>query len=162
LVVWCKQLAGAEPDEPGPITRFIRNRQRPDGGFAEIDAMRHGGTNPTAAAVALLGGLDAPEDAADSARAAAKFIAGMQTGEGGLRANARIPVADLLSTFTGLVALAALDSSAAVDSAAARKFVLSLEQPAGGFRAGAWDQEADVEYTFYGLGSLAMLSGAEP
>jgi geranylgeranyl transferase type-2 subunit beta len=82
----------------------------------------------------------------------------MQTAEGGLRANARIPVADLLSTFTGLVALAALDSPAAVDRAAARRFVLALQQPAGGFHAGAWDQVADVEYTFYGLGAMALLS----
>jgi len=156
LVVWCKQLAGAEPDEPGPITRLIRSRQRPDGGFVEIDAMRHSGTNPTAAATALLAGLDGLDEAVSTA--AVRFLTGMQTAEGGLRANSRIPVADLLSTFTGLVALAVLDSPAAIDRAAARRFVLSLQQPAGGFHAGAWDQVADVEYTFYGLGAMALLT----
>jgi geranylgeranyl transferase type-2 subunit beta len=155
LVVWCKQLAGAEPDEPGPITRLVRSRQRPDGGFVEIDAVRRSGTNPTAAATALLGSLDALDDTVSTA--AAEFLAAMQSGEGGLRANSQIPAADLLSTFTGLWALAGLDASAAIDRAAVRRFVHSLEQPGGGFRAGAWDQQADVEYTLYGLGAMAVL-----
>jgi geranylgeranyl transferase type-2 subunit beta len=158
LVFLCKQLVGAPADEPAPIVRLIRSRQRPDGGFSEIDGIRQSGTNPTAAAVALLHSLDALDD---SVRAAAvKFLARMQTAAGGLRANTRIPLADLLSTFTGLFTLADLGALAAVDQAAARRFVLSLEQPAGGFRAGAWDQEADVEYTFYGLGALALLGGS--
>ena len=155
LVAWCKQLAGAEPDEPEPLIRLIRSRQRPDGGFVEIDAMRQSGTNPTAAAAALLGALGGRDEAVSTA--AVKFLAGMQIAEGGLRANARIPAADLLSTFTGLWTLADLGAAAAIDQAAARRFVRSLEQPGGGFRAGAWDQEADVEYTFYGLGATALL-----
>ena len=89
---------------------------------------------------------------------AAAFLAAMQNVEGGLRANARIPAADLLSTFTGLVALADLDALSAVDPARAQRYVESLDQPGGGFRGGLWDDAADVEYTFYGLGSLALLA----
>ena len=85
----------------------------------------------------------------------------MQNAEGGLRANTRIPVADLLSTFTALVSLADLDALSAVDLAAARHYAEILEQPAGGFRGGAWDDAADVEYTFYGLGTLALLTSLD-
>lgn len=156
LVVLCKQLVGAEPDDREPIARLIRSRQRPDGGFVEVDALGDGGTNPTAAAVELLlalGSLDEPARAA-----AVGFLAAMQTGEGGLRANTRIPVADLLSTFTGLFALADLAALSTIRGEAARRYTLSLEQPSGGFCAGAWETTADVEYTFYGLGTLALLN----
>ena len=116
--------------------------------------MRDGGTNPTAAAVGLLRMLDALDESTRTA--AVQFLAGMQTDEGGLRANTKIPVADLLSTFTGLVALADLDALSAIDTGAVMRFAKSLEQPDGGFRGGIWDDTADVEYTFYGLGTLAL------
>jgi geranylgeranyl transferase type-2 subunit beta len=92
---------------------------------------------------------------------AVRFLAGMQNAEGGLRANARIPAADLLSTFTGLATLADLDALAAVDLARARQYVETLELAEGGFRGGVWDDAVDVEYTFYGLGSLAVLAGLD-
>jgi geranylgeranyl transferase type-2 subunit beta len=156
LVVLGMQLVGAAVDDADRIVGLIRARQRDDGGFVEVDALHASGVNPTAAAVELLrqlGGLE-PSIAA----AAVRFLAGMQTAEGGLRANTRIPVADLLSTFTGLATLLALDAAAGVDTAAAAAFVRSLQQPGGGFRAGDWDEVADVEYTFYGLGALALTS----
>jgi geranylgeranyl transferase type-2 subunit beta len=156
LVAACKQMIGAPLEGAKQMAEFVRSRQRPDGGFVEIAPMRHSGTNPTAAAVGLLqilGRLDEP-----TRGAATEFLAGMQTKEGGLRANTRIPVADLLSTFTGLVALAGIDAASAIDTAAVRRFVTSLERPHGGFRAGAFELAVDVEYTFYGLGSLALLA----
>ena len=154
LVVLCKQLVGVPLDGADRIAELIRSRQRDDGGFVEIDPMRHGGTNPTAAAVGLLRLLGALDE---STRAAAQeFLVNTQTAEGGLRANARIPVADLLSTFTGLVALSDLDALQTVDTSAALRFARSLQRPEGGFRAGAWDDAVDVEYTFYGLGTLAL------
>jgi geranylgeranyl transferase type-2 subunit beta len=87
------------------------------------------------------------------------FLAGMQTAEGGLRANDRAPVADLLSTFTGLWTLEQLKGLERVDRAAARRFVEQLDRPSGGFHAGLWDDATDVEYTFYGLGTMALLTG---
>jgi geranylgeranyl transferase type-2 subunit beta len=188
LAVLSGQLAGLPPEEPAAILRFLRSRQREDGGFVELDGVRSSGTNPTAAAVevlSMLAAVDRPTGAA-----AAAFLRGMQTAEGGLRANARIATADLLSTFTGLVALEDLEEKGdcpllperpatnlrsvpvsarkgtvpffpggAIDTAAAGRFVRGLEQPDGGFRAAAWDTTADVEYTFYGLGCLALLAG---
>ncbi len=82
----------------------------------------------------------------------------MQSPEGGLRANGRAPLADLLSTFTGTWTLAQLNALDHLDKQAVLRFAQSLELPTGGFRAGLWDNRADVEYTFYGLGALAILS----
>jgi geranylgeranyl transferase type-2 subunit beta len=82
----------------------------------------------------------------------------MPSPEGGLRANARAPLADLLSTFTGCWTLHQLGALDRIDTRAALAFVRSLELPTGGFRGGLWDERTDVEYTFYGLGTLALLT----
>src|SRR6185436_5415219 len=86
------------------------------------------------------------------------FLAEMQMDEGGLRANTRIPIADLLSTFTGLLTLEDLGGAAEIDLAAVRRFTEGLEVEGGGFRGAEWDTAHDVEYAFYGLGTLALLS----
>jgi len=82
----------------------------------------------------------------------------MQNTEGGLLANSRIPVADLLSTFTGCLTLADLDHIDVLQVAAALSYARSLAHPDGGFLAGVWDEERDVEYSFYGVGTLALLN----
>lgn len=156
LAAMAHELTGVEAADRQGAVQMVLSRQRGDGGFAELAPLRQSGTNPTAAAVGLLamhGALEGPVRAC-----AAAMLASMQTPEGGLRANTRVPVADLLSTFTGLAALAGLDALSAIDASAARRFVESLELRAGGFRGAAWDAAADVEYTFYGLGTLALLT----
>jgi geranylgeranyl transferase type-2 subunit beta len=75
-----------------------------------------------------------------------------------LRANTRIPLADLLSTFTGLLTLIDLDGASEIDVEACGRYAQALEQPEGGFRGGLWDEASDVEYTFYGLGTLALVN----
>ncbi len=157
LVTLARELVGLEHDEPGRTAEAILARQRDDGGFVELGPLNQSGTSPTSAAVGLLRMLD-HLDGAPASRAAG-FLAGMQTPEGGLRANTKIPVADLLSTFTGLVALADLDGVARIDLAAAGRYAESMGLPSGGFRGGVWDSAADVEYTFYGLGTLALAAG---
>jgi geranylgeranyl transferase type-2 subunit beta len=86
------------------------------------------------------------------------FLAEMQNDEGGLRANTRIPIADLLSTFTGMLTLIDLGGLDEIDVDAARRYVKSLERDDGGFQGAVWDPARDVEYTFYGLAALALLS----
>lgn len=157
LVVVAQQLLGGRPVEGPKLIEFVRSRRREDGGFVEIGPMRKSGTNPTAAAAALLNILDAFDD--DSRRGVIDFLSEMQTDEGGLKANTRIPLADLLSTFTGLLTLADLNALDQVDCDLARDYVASLEETSGGFRGGAWDEAADVEYSFYGLGALSLLAG---
>jgi len=86
-----------------------------------------------------------------------EFLVEMQNEEGGLRANTRIPIADLLSTFTGYLTLLDLEAADQIDIVAARRYANSLEIPSGGYRGAAWDEGVDVEYTFYGLGCAALL-----
>jgi geranylgeranyl transferase type-2 subunit beta len=155
LVTLCYELLNQPVPDAEALVRFIHTRQRDDGGFVEIGAMKRSGTNPTAAAVGVLqiaGQLvDAEKDRI------ATFLADTKSLEGGLRANLAAPAADLLSTFTGCWTLHELERLGRVDKVAALKYVKSLERPDGGFHGGAWDGGFDVEYTFYGLGALALL-----
>ena len=153
LATLAHQLVGRDVPDAERLVAFILDRQRDDGGFVEIAPMRRSGTNPTAAAAAMLRIFGRqrrvhPDDLRD-------FFADVRT-EGGLAANTRVPLADGLSTFTGL--LTDVDWSLGVLApGAVRGFVAEqLERPEGGFRAAGWDDTPDVEYTFYGLGCLAL------
>jgi geranylgeranyl transferase type-2 subunit beta len=156
LVGLCYQLLGRTLPEPDRVVSFIHSRRREDGGFVEIAPMRRSGTNPTAAAIGVLQLLDRLTD--DVRASVTDFLAEMPSDEGGFRANSRIPLADLLSTFTGVWTLAQLNALQRVDTTAALAYAESLALPTGGFRAGLWDDRTDVEYTFYGLGILALLA----
>ncbi|MBP3960566.1 terpene cyclase/mutase family protein [Gemmata sp. G18] len=155
LVTLCLQLLGRSNPEADRLAAFVKSRRRDDGGYVEISAMKRSGTNPTAAGVGLLqilGELD------DTARAGtANFLAALPSPfEGGLRANDRIPAADLLSTFTGGWTLDQLGFANKLDWEAVQRYAEECERPIGGFRGGLWDEYTDVEYTFYGLGTLAL------
>ncbi|MEX2114572.1 MAG: prenyltransferase/squalene oxidase repeat-containing protein [Pirellulales bacterium] len=156
LVVLCQQLIKQPTPDPQKLVEFVRARRREDGGFVEMNVMKRSGTNPTAAAVGLLSIFDALDEAtrADTG----EFLAEMQTDEGGLRANTRIPIADLLSTFTGMLTLADLGQADQIDRAAARRYVDQMQLSSGGYRGAEWDPAHDVEYTFYGLGATALLA----
>jgi len=154
LVVICQQLIDVPLVDSEALKRFVLSRQRDDGGFVEMAPMKRSGTNPTAAAVALLGILDADHNS--TREKAAGFLNSMQTPEGGFRANSRIAVADLLSTFTGLLTLTDLGATETIDFPAARGYAESLACEGGGFHGGIWDDGNDVEYTFYGLGISAI------
>jgi len=155
LVALCLQLLDLPIPQPESLTAFVKSRRRPDGGYVEISAMKRSGTNPTAAGVGLLQILSALDDEAGTSVAA--FLAALPSPlEGGLRANDRIPAADLLSTFTGSWTLDQIGEAGRLDWDAIRGYAESCESPTGGFRGGLWDNGVDVEYTFYGLGTLAL------
>jgi len=152
LVALCHELIERPLPEPERVCAFLQSRQREDGGYVEIGPMKRSGTNPTAAAVATLSmlGSSPGEDVAT-------FLLSMASPEGGLRANGRIPAADLLSTFTGLWTLRELGAASRLELGALRRYVEQLAAPTGGFRAGVWDECVDVEYTFYGVGTLGLV-----
>src|SRR5436189_9689 len=88
-------LQGLTPDLCD-LVQFVRSRRRADGGYVEIAPMKRSGANPTAAAVGILQIAGALEDHARLA--VVDFLAELPSSfEGGLRANDRIPAADLLS-----------------------------------------------------------------
>lgn len=155
LVLLCLELIDRPVPEPQRIVAFLKTHAAPEGGFLEIRAQKRAGTNPTAAAIAslrMLGALDEHTrlDTID-------FLAELVTDEGGLRANTRIPIADLLSTFTGVLTLQDLGGLSEINLPGVEKYVRSLEREEGGFHGAAWDDAHDVEYTFYGLGCLGLL-----
>ena len=143
-------------DHKGIVDFIMSQRDAELGGFREIRVSKRAGTNPTAAAIGVLRMLDALDD--DIRHSTADFLADMQDDDGGLLANSRIPLADVLSTFTGMLTLADLDRMDAINTSDALHFVHSVQQAEGGFLGAAWDEACDVEYTFYGLGCLALLS----
>jgi geranylgeranyl transferase type-2 subunit beta len=156
LVVLCRQLIDRPLPDPERVVQFIHSQRSDDGGFRDIRAAKRGGTNPTAAAIGVLQVLDALDT--DLAAGTITFLGAMQNEEGGLRANTRIPIADLLSTCTGLLTLADLDGLNQLDIPAAQRYVQQREVDQGGFHGAAWDREVDVEYTFYGLAASALLA----
>lgn len=157
LVSLCYQLLNKDMPNRDGVLAFVTGRRRDDGGYVELAPMRRSGTNPTAAAIGILQVLNGALSA-DDAEPTIRFLSQMPSLEGGLRANDRIPLADLLSTFTGCWTLAQLGALQRIDTDEALKYAQSLENPAGGFTGGAWDETVDVEYTFYGLGAVALLS----
>ncbi len=163
LVGLTYQLLGQPMPHTEEVCRFVQSRQREDGGYVELAPMRRSGTNPTAAAVGVLQMLDGSDNFFSSWSRNAQedvvgFLAAMPSPEGGLRANGRAPLADLLSTFTGLWTLQQLGALQRIDTVAVLRYAQALELATGGFRGGLWDDGTDVEYTFYGLGVLALLT----
>jgi geranylgeranyl transferase type-2 subunit beta len=155
LVALCYELIGKNAPQASRLVQFIFDRQRDDGGFVEIAPMKKSGTNPTAAAAAILNMLGALDDELRDDVAA--FLREVRSEEGGFQANTRIPFADGLSTFTGLLTAQDLNLAGLVDPPRVEAFIRSLELPGGGFKGASWDQAADVEYTFYALGTLGLL-----
>jgi geranylgeranyl transferase type-2 subunit beta len=160
LVGLCYQLLGRPLPHAAEIVRFVESRRRDDGGYVEVAAMRRSGTNPTAAAVGLLQLVEDEVYALTPAECdrVGGFLAEMSSPDGGLRANGRAPLADLLSTFTATWTLEQFGQLYRIDREQVREFARSLEQRDGGFFGGLWDEASDVEYTFYGLGVLGLLS----
>jgi geranylgeranyl transferase type-2 subunit beta len=157
LVLLARELLDRPAPCPDKLVRFVRSRRRNDGGFVEIAPMRRSGTNPTADAVGILQITDSLDD--EVKVAVSDFLARLPSPfEGGLRANDRIPAADLLSTFTGTWTLAQLGALERLNVQALREYAESCAAPEGGFRGGLWDEGVDVEYTFYGIGTLGLLA----
>ena len=152
LVALTYELLGRKIPRRNAMVQFLYDRQRDDGGFVEIAPMKRSGTNPTAAAVALLNQLNGMEDDIT------EDVTDVVSAEGGFQANTRIPFADGLSTFTGLLTAQDLRRRDLISPDKILNWVgTSLELPSGGFRGASWDQQADVEYSFYGLGILGLL-----
>ncbi|TWU01534.1 prenyltransferase/squalene oxidase repeat-containing protein [Neorhodopirellula pilleata] len=160
LSVLCFELMDVPVPEPDRIAEFLESQRHDEGGYLEIRVAKRAGVNPTAAAIGTLktlGYLDVA-DQTDTI----EFLLEMQSDEGGLTANTRIPFADLLSSFTGLTTLVDLEAADQISLARLRSYVQSMQSPSGGFVGFALDQTADVEYTFYGLAGLAMIATIPP
>jgi geranylgeranyl transferase type-2 subunit beta len=151
----CFQLLGVDMPAIVDAIHAIDALNRPDGGYAELADQPASQTSGTAAAVAFLVMHDAlpPERTAHTAR----FLAEMQSADGGLKPHAAVAAGDLLSTFTGLLTLSSLGGFHEIDAASVARFLQRTAHPGGGFLACDGDDMPDVEYTYYGVGTLALL-----
>lgn len=156
LAALCYELMGRELPNSDQLLEFVRSRQRSDGGFVEMESMKRSGTNPTAAAIALLKIFDALTS--DICDRTASFLEEVRSDDGGIQANTRIPFSDMLSTFTGYLTSLDIGHPELLPERRLRRFLQDLEIPTGGFLAAGWDRAPDVEYTFYALGTLGLLS----
>lgn len=154
LVLLCLQLIDQPIVEPEGIKRFLLGQKQQDGGFLEIRVGKRAGVNPTAAAIGALSVLGSLDETL--AQETGEFLADMQVDGGGFQANSRIPLPDVLSTFTACVTLLDLNRLHWVDLGAAQKYILSMSRAGGGFAGFELDPAKDIEYTFYGLGALAL------
>ena len=150
------QLLGREIPRRNQLIEFIKHQQCKDGGFAETDPQKHGSTQATAAAVTMLKQLGELEPV--TRVGVHGFLLQTRAHEGGFQANIRIPFADALSTFVGLLTMHELKlydvlKPDHVDTLLAQW----LELPDGGFRPNSWEERADIEQTYYGLGCLGMI-----
>jgi geranylgeranyl transferase type-2 subunit beta len=148
------ELLGESERSRSISAKPILERQRLDGGYVELAPLRYSGTNPTAAAVGLLTLLDVP---LPEKQTTVEFLCRCQRSTGGFQAHAKIPISDLLSSFSALMALHDLNAVDRINRSALRNFVSSLRAPDGGFFGTLPDQQSDVEYTFYGMALEAML-----
>lgn len=155
LVLLCLELIEHAVPDPDKTKEFLLRQRQEDGGFLEIRVGKRSGANPTAAALGALRILDQLDS--ETSLNAADFLIDLQTDEGGWQANTRIPLPDLLSTFTACVSLADLEELHEISLSSAEKYAKSMERRAGGFGGFQFDDADDVEYTFYGLGTLALL-----
>jgi prenyltransferase beta subunit len=142
---------------PDSLLRALGTMRACDGGYANQPGDAHGITTVTAAAVMLfktLGGSLDPH--------LKLWLLDRCHASGGFLATPAAPVPDLLSTATGLHALAALDAPLAGLYETCLDFVDSLWTNRGGF-FGSWvDDTLDCEYTYYGLLALGHLTVAKP
>lgn len=151
----CYQMLGVDMPAIKDATAAVAALKRPDGGYAELADQTESQTSATAAAVAFLVMHDAlsPENAADTAR----FLAEMQSPDGGLKPHAAVAAGDLLSSFTGALTLSSLGGFHKIDATALARFLQRMSRPTGGFLACDGDDTPDVEYTYYGIATLALL-----
>jgi hypothetical protein len=169
LALGAFQDLGAEPPDPDALAASVRSLRMADGGCTNDRTLPFSSTPGTAACLTVLCELSqpTPEKRAMKKRSLEPFLGEMAAWilaraapSGGLVVTTGAPMADLLSTATGLHALwragASLDEASRLACAG---FVAGLATEAGGFRGQASDDAADCEYTFYGLMALGHLTG---
>ena len=157
LALGAYQDLRAPVPEPHRLLNALSALRARDGGYANQLGDAHGITTVTAAAVLLLKALDGALDPH-----LGMWLLDRCHPSGGFVATAAAPVPDLLSTATGLHALAALHVPLAGVCEACLDFVDSLWTNRGGFYGSWLDDTLDCEYTYYGLLALGHLTVAAP
>ncbi|MFO0883629.1 MAG: hypothetical protein U0894_05480 [Pirellulales bacterium] len=142
--------------QPERLVSFLRAQQHEEGGF--LGFVLESGEPIHTAAIGALQILDALDEG--TRLDTIDFLLDMVTDEGGLRANTRIPIADLLSTFTGLLTLQDLNGAGELPLKNVRLFVTSLARDEGGFHAIPGITRTMSNIVFMALICAALLENA--
>jgi hypothetical protein len=177
LALGAFQDLGAEAPDPGALAASVRSLRMADGGCTNDRTLPFSSTPGTAACLTVLCELSRPNEMSSLKKRSldpfpekrsqdpflgemAAWILACVAPSGGLAVTTGAPMADLLSTATGLHALwragASLDEASRLACAG---FAAGLATESGGFRGQVSDDAADCEYTFYGLLTLGHLAG---
>ena len=126
LNLLCWELIEREEPEPDRVVEFLQSQRHFEGGFREIRVAKRAGVNPTAAGIGALKSLGRLQP--EQEQATAEFLGDMQTDEGGMSANDRIPMSDLLSSCTGLISLIDLEAVDQIDLGKFKRYLHSMER----------------------------------
>jgi geranylgeranyl transferase type-2 subunit beta len=152
----CLQLLGEVMPAAKDAVVAIENLKRPASGYAEFAGQTEPQTSATAAATAFLTMHNAMN--AEKSVGIIRFLANLQSPDGGLKAHAAIETGDLLSTFTGSLTLAGFDALDSLNTSRLAEFLKCTAAPQGGFAACIGDDSPDVEYTYYGIATYSILN----
>ena len=126
LNLLCWELLERDEPEPDRVAKFLHGQRQWDGGFREIRVAKRAGVNPTAAGVGALKSLGRLLPANE--QSTAEFLGEMQSDDGGMAANDRIPMSDLLSSCTGLISLIDLEAVNRVNVQKLLRYARSMER----------------------------------
>ncbi len=126
LNLLCWELIDREEPESDRVVEFLNSQRHPEGGFREIRVAKRAGVNPTAAGIGALKALGRLDISDESATVV--FLSEMQTSEGGIAANDRIPMPDLLSSCTGLISLIDLVATEQIDVPKLVRYARTMER----------------------------------
>jgi len=127
------------------VSESCKQLQLDNGSFVNHPKSKHGVSSTTAAGIILL--FSIRHSIVNSANWLKKQI----QQHGGFLAGEDVPVADVLSTATSLLALEIVGKSDKEIKTRAIEFINLHWSDSGGFFGSIADQIPDVEYTFYGL-----------
>jgi len=126
LNLLCWELLERDEPEPDRVVEFLQAQRQWNGGFREIRVAKRAGVNPTAAGIGALKSLRRLDTSDENQTA--ELLGEMQTDDGGMAANDRIPMSDLLSSCTGLISLIDLESVDRINLKKLIRFARSMER----------------------------------
>jgi len=145
-----------KPEINAHLAALIQQLKCSDGSYANQPNSTTGPVTSTAAAIITMveNNLTVPEETLN-------WLMERQTRHGGFTANAAVPLPDLLSTATALLALSLANTdehglTRTNTKDLIQNFVDLHWDESGGFFGSAADQTADIEYTYYALLTLGL------
>ncbi|MDE5423257.1 terpene cyclase/mutase family protein [Ancylomarina sp. DW003] len=132
------------------ITNQLEELKCKDASFANDNASQSGVSSATAAGIIMTGNRERN-------RSSIQYLKQNYTPRGGFKAASGLPIADVLSTSTALLALYLAGENLQELSEKSLDFINLHWDESGGFFGSIADMTCDVEYTYYALLGIGIL-----